>query len=427
MCHASSVQKAKEKGLVRAGDLRAVTDAALSLLRARLVHRRDDDIAGWHNTFEPGRIGTTGSALPLALLREQHAIAAATDRAVVQGLLAAQSTDGEAAGGWCILSVASCPTVEGTAPTLAVIARSSGVDVATAVQAGRRWLLRNQRADGGWGSTASDTPRTCLTSSALSTLASLDVPDRDALRGGMEWLKTHQSSDGSWPEIPGQSGTVVHTALAIRALLACGVPLSDACVVTGLAYIEKNWRAGESDEAHESYDATTGTGTYSRVALVHDVDAEVVLTLIEADPNGLRAPLWQAAAGWVEANRTGSWCEAIEPRPTLWTIVPRATAAARLADQLPAAHSVVVYRPHAVALASHGLRRAAFALFILAFRSIPVAWRIVAGALAGIVLIAGIVLVASDIWDAGDFWAAIPIPVAITLTVALATRSNDRP
>lgn len=90
------------------------------------------------------------------------------------------------------------------------------------------WVLRAQRADGGWGyGPRADGPSSVLpTSYALMTLECFESTPRlrNAIRRGHEWLVVRQRADGRFPLRPmpralWYSGDVYATAMAILALL----------------------------------------------------------------------------------------------------------------------------------------------------------------------------------------------------------------
>jgi hypothetical protein len=141
----------------------------------------------------------------------------------------------------------------------------------------------------------------------------------------------------------------VHTALAIRALLVTGQKSNEISISNGLAYISENWKPDPSNYQGEIYDVDVGAG-YNRIALTHDVDAELVLTLILADPYGLSTPLWDAVAGWVGSNHDGRWWERAGDPPSIWTIAPRARAALTLSTRLANTSSVVRWHQGTIAI-----------------------------------------------------------------------------
>ncbi len=375
-------------GRVTLSDIGLVAHDVVTFLKKEIVRTNDGDgrpVAGWHNTFAAGRIGTTGSAVPLQLLREEGSLSSQDEEAVSRRLRAAQVVDGDERGGWCLLSVSAAPTVEGTAPTLCAQARSSGPDALESVAMARAWLLNAQRPDGGWGPTLHDESRTCLTVSAILALTALDSPDRRALDNARAWLAATQTGEGAWGAAEGHPATVTHTALALRGLLSLGLPPTDGAVARGIDYLKRRWTPDATAYEHERYEATVGNA-YSRIALVHDIDAEVVLTLLEADPVGLTSKVWSAAAGWVELNRNRNWFRENGASPTVWTVVPRAHAALKLSRLTANAEAQVSYGDGAVAFCEP---RRSGALLALAGSSL---WsrRIQRGALAwvGIIVVA---------------------------------------
>jgi hypothetical protein len=401
------VTRDTQRNTLTADALRGVAGSTATLLHAKVVTK--GDIAGWHNNFAPDRIGSTGSALPLAFLRDQKQITPSLEKRVIAGLLRAQFKVGADRGGWAILSISGCPTVEGTAPTLGVLAQSSGFGVADAVALGRAWLLEAQNPDGGWGSNQAAPSRTSLTASAVSTLSSLDVPDAEALDRAISWFRTNQQATGAWAEAPGRDGTVVHTALALRALVSAGMAPDDRPIASGLSYIQQYWRPDSGAISVESYDCPVPEG-YNKVALQHDVDAQVVLTLLMVDPWGLSAPLWDTAAAWVKQNSQGKWWEHHGGEPTLWTIVPRATAASALARRLPSSSSTVRWRRGTVAVCISANRWPLVQLTASTFRFIPanLRWPAVFTTIGVSVLF--LVLWATPVWTTDQFFNSAIVP-----------------
>jgi lanosterol synthase len=128
------------------------------------------------------------------------------DRAVVRGvrfLRCQQRRDGSFAGFWGI------NFVYGTFHAVRGL-RAAGVTPSDpALLRAAEWLVRHQRADGGWG----EHFRGCLegryiehpesqavmTSWALLALLELVDPRSAAVERGVSWLRDRQASDGSWP------------------------------------------------------------------------------------------------------------------------------------------------------------------------------------------------------------------------------------
>ena len=419
---------------LRARDLRALSGAATRFLKERVVEDAATGTAGWHNNFALRRIGTTGSAVPLSYLRDQHALDSALDAAIVRGLVAAQRDSEEDRGGWCILSLSDRATVEGTAPTLAAVARSEGPGVAAAIQSGRDWLLGAQRADGGWGSTADDTSRTCLTASAALTLARLDSPPIGRLSRAANWLRSQQNSNGSWGEKPGSPPSVVHTALALRALTAIDGPEQLACT-KGLEFLTREWPGISGSTVTETYDASMSSPKsdqapsppkYNRVTLSHDVDAEVVLTLLSVDPLGSRVPYWAVVRRWVEKGANGRWPNPDDKSTTVWTVVQRANAAHELSLLIGPEDAEVRWNRSGIAVTTraHRTSLAALAIDSLGFRS---PWlRLSVFALSGVVAVMTLYLVLSAGWDASAIVAGVGLPAVISIIVAVGTgRKSD--
>ena len=405
-------------------ELHSIAGAAADFLKGKAVSDSERGIAGWHNNFAPGRIGTTGSALPLDFLRAQRAITPTLDTAVIKGLLAAQVRTGRDAGGWCILSLSDRATTEGTAPTLSVVAQSEAPGASEAVASGRAWLVATQRTDGGWGSTADDPARTCLTASAVMTLSNLDCPPREALSRAAQWLRSQQSNDGAWGAGPGASGTIVHTALGLRALAAIDGPQQPECI-KALNYLATNWRQSSEFVDSESYDASTvSKDTYNRVILTHDVDAEVILTLLEVDPLGSTVPFWRVVDRWVGDNKSGGWLDTKNRSTTVWTVVQRAKVAQKLGALLGPDTTRIEFNDLGFAMTSESHRRTLVSLALSSFRVRTRWFRPSVFVLAVITASLTIYLRATSFWDWPDAIAGALMPLTLTL---LATYGTERP
>lgn len=314
-------------------DIASIAGQVAGVLRQSVVRRQDlgGPIAGWHSRFAANRIGAPGAAVPMQFLREMRALDEQLEAEIVRGLLDAQLPD----GGWRILSVAASSSTEGTATVLRSLSGASGAGVAKSIGRATEWLTKHQSADGGWGSTNdhANLPRTALTAAAIHALACLDAPDREVIRKGVDWLTTSQNSDGSWGLLPGDRGTVVHTALALRGMAAAGHHRSPA-VSNALTFINRTWRPDASNVEQEAYDFHVGNA-YHRVTSVYDVDAEVVLALLEHGSLGTGTRLWDVVSAWVGQTRSGErWWEHPTTGATLWTLVPRGLAALRLGRRL---------------------------------------------------------------------------------------------
>ena len=162
-----------------------------------------------HCMTERSYVECTGSAIAaLADFRQAHAGAldAAISRAIDAGvrfLRAAQRADGGYAGFWGInFTYGAFHAIRGL--------RAAGVD-ASDPGLGRAadWLVRIQRADGGWGEHYSgclteryvEHPRgqAVMTSWALLALMEVLGPRAEPVERGVAWLVARQRADGSWP------------------------------------------------------------------------------------------------------------------------------------------------------------------------------------------------------------------------------------
>lgn len=326
---------AKATKVVRVADLLLLAAEAAEMLKNRVARREtaDGHLSGWHARFAPGRIGSPGSAIPLRFFREYGGLDRKTEKEVVKALVEAQYTEGKNAGGWHVLSVSGTPSVEGTAPTLEALSGTRGNGVGEAIKRGQSWLEQAQSADGGWGSTSGNPSRVYTTALSLLALGRLESPDPVVVDNAFSWLENTQQANGAWGPTPGEPGTPVHTAFAIRALIGAGAPMGHKAVADGMSYLRAHWSPDPKAIQHEAYDFHVGP-TYHRVTAVYDIDAEVVSAILAARPSGLDTALWDAVAAWVAFPGSGRrWWERDDDQLTVWTVVPRALAALRIARQ----------------------------------------------------------------------------------------------
>lgn len=315
-------------------DLRTVSEFlrdTVNFLNAKLS--RDSTqvppIAGWHNFFKPNRIGTTGSAFPLIFLHQmQVEFPYKTD--VLNGLLKAQ----DANGAWAILSLRDIFSVEGTVWPLLTFILAGDTSHAAVIQKATQWLLSNQQPSGGWGSTADSPPRILLTDITIETLACLSPSPRENIFRAITWLSNHQNKDGSWGCEPKSEGTVFHTAKTVNALIKAGIKQDDPRIQLATSFIVKHWQPDPNNFSQEMYDVYAEPN-YSRTIMEHDVDAEVVKTLLNVKPKGVNFKIFTAIKGFLTPYTKEGKLHPDGMEPSEWNIIPRATALKIFLDQMP--------------------------------------------------------------------------------------------
>jgi len=239
------------------GDHPALVKAADWLRREEIrvpgdwaVKRPDLEPSGWAFEFENDNYPDTDdtAVVALALARVRHPDAAGTDAALERSrrwLEGMQSRD----GGWGAFDadntrqlcrrlpfcdfgeVIDPPSADVTAHVLECLATLGGAD-REVVNAGRRWLLDAQEADGSWfGRWGAN--HVYGTGAALPALVAMGAHQYDRpVRRAVDWLVAHQNADGGWGEDlrsyrdlhwrgRGDS-TASQTAWALLALLAAG-------------------------------------------------------------------------------------------------------------------------------------------------------------------------------------------------------------
>ena len=285
-------------------------------------------IAGWHNFFRPGRIGTTGSAVPLLFLHQLN-VEYQYRQEVINKLLTSQFDE----GCWAILSLGDIPTVEGTVWPMRALAKLGDLQARQAVSRAENWLLSQQSGQGAWGSTAENSPRTLLTAISLGSLAVMAPPSATPIRRAIEWFSQHQRSNGAWGEEPGRDGTVFHTATVSLQLLELGIPGSDPRISKALSYLRDFWRPDKHNILQEIYDVHFDD-TYSRVIVEHDVDAAVIRLLLRIRPPWGMEMVVAAASDMITSYLSTNKLSPAAT-PSIWNIIPRATAFHELLQHFP--------------------------------------------------------------------------------------------
>jgi squalene-hopene/tetraprenyl-beta-curcumene cyclase len=139
-----------------------------------------------------------------------------------------------------------------------------GLGDSPAAQAGVRWLLKQQEADGSWFGRWG-VNHVYGTGAAVPGLIAAGVhPQSDSIRAAVAWLERHQNTDGGWGEDPRSyaeprwigrgASTASQTAWALLALHAAGE--NSPAVAGGVAWLARTQRPdGTWDEPQY-----TGTG-----------------------------------------------------------------------------------------------------------------------------------------------------------------------
>jgi squalene-hopene/tetraprenyl-beta-curcumene cyclase len=158
------------------------------------------------------------------------------------------------------------PSADVTAHALEMLAAVGRTD-SEAAQAGLRWLLGQQEADGSWFGRWGIN-HVYGTGAALPALLAMGLsPENPPIRKAVAWLRSHQNDDGGWGEDPRSyddpqwigrgDSTASQTSWALLALHAAGEQLEEsAAVERGVAWLLATQRPdGTWDEPQY-----TGTG-----------------------------------------------------------------------------------------------------------------------------------------------------------------------
>jgi hypothetical protein len=341
-------------------------------LRDNIVidRQRSPAWAGWHNLSREGRIGTTGTALPVLFLRAVGQPIPERD-AVLTALRESQTPDDEGAG-WTILSLSgSRPNVEGTTWPLRALSLAGDREDAQRVQEADLWLTSQQNEDGGWGSTKGSDSRLTLTTSAISALILGGVRNREALDAAQDWLvRTQRSGDGSWGPTHGESGTAHHTCLAIMSLLELGARRIDQALLVAREFVLDAWKPRPQTIQTEVYDAHDPhlPDHYRKVILEHDVDALVCQALLRLGQPGDITTVVGGAQRLLEIPYDALQVDQV----SLWNVLPRAFLAHELRELPMFGGGHVIARKGAAASVEGSKRRhGAGALAALALSELP--------------------------------------------------------
>jgi hypothetical protein len=378
--------------------------------------------AGWHNLFRAGRIGTTGTALPVLFFRAVGEQIPQRDE-VFAALRESQTPEGDGAG-WSILSLSSGPNVEGTTWPLRALSLAGDREDAERVREAYVWLTSQQNEDGGWGSRRGNDSRVTLTTSAISALLLGGAQNRDALNAARDWLlRTQRSGDGSWGPTNGESGTKHHTCLAIMSLLDLGVPLVDQSLLKAGEFVRDSWKPRPHAIQTEVYEAHLPE-QYQRVLLEHDIDALVCQALLRLGQPGDFTAVVDGAERLLDVPYDGLQVNDV----SLWNVLPRAFLAWEL-RRLPmfGAGHVIARRGAAASVDGPRRLKGAGALAALAMSELPVTRTVFKRVLLALAVIVVLVLVV--LWAVGELsftglLASVILPVVLALYAILTQRRD---
>lgn len=221
-----------------------------------------------------------------------------------------------AAGGWAWTDrPGGVPDADDTAGALLAMAQLG--ERGPALDAGARWLLALQNADGGWptfcrgwGHLPFDRSAPDLTAHVLRALHALDPdfrrPDfRRAKARGLRYLHDQIRPDGSWhplwfgsQRIHDRANPVIGTARVLRALAAIE-PHGD-CVRRGRRFLL------------ESQNADGGWGASAGIASTIEETALAVSALADVDPIGAPDAVDRGAVHLADSVESGAW---LRPAP----------------------------------------------------------------------------------------------------------------
>lgn len=307
------------------GDIRA---NAISIFKERLCSKTVNGfkVAGWHNYFKSGRIGTTGSALPLLFFSEIGEEIPQFEE-IIKGLQLSQyKSPPEKLGGWAILSINKWPIVEGTAWPVKALTKIPINFTRETIFLGEKWLIDNQNDDGGWGSDKRNLSRTLLTCLGISSISTITAPQWESVSNAIEWLNKSRRGDYGWGFNANSDSTVYHTALVANTMLDIGIKGNENIIIDSLKYLELNWNPFETNYLRETYDINTVNG-YTRIILDHDTNSEVVKLLLRTKPNWSFNQILNAIIGFAEYHENKGFKHPETNIESIWTIIPRAKIA----------------------------------------------------------------------------------------------------
>lgn len=310
---------------IRTSDLDRTKQRTGDLLERDCKNRGED--VGWHQFIGDERIGPTATAQALicySLLGMQHPDLDAIV-SYLRGAQWADPTEPLVDGGWTIGCVADRPVTDATAWTLLGLFAAGQSVRSRSVQAGIRWLVRNQNDDGGWASVRGLRSRTYHTAMAVRALALLGVRN-DAVQAGYEWLLRNRRSGSGWGQAPARSPTPEHTAQALIALRCCGMDRTASACRQAIQWLYQRWDSKamwEHDHSYEQYDVPLlqGGGPRRRVIFHHFPTAWTIFGLLRCGESILNPKIFEAFKWLLHTQQgDGSWfCSSVQ-RSTLWAV-----------------------------------------------------------------------------------------------------------
>lgn len=126
-----------------------------------------------------------------------------------------------------------------------------------------RWLLRRQRASGGWPWHPNGAPDSNDTAAAIQALRASGIRGA-AITRGLAYLRRHQRTDGGFELVRRRGSDVQSTAWAVQAYVAAGRPAPPAA----LRYLARMRRADGSYRYSARYAATPVWVTAQALAAV---------------------------------------------------------------------------------------------------------------------------------------------------------------
>jgi len=126
-----------------------------------------------------------------------------------------------------------------------------------------RWLLRQQRASGGWPWHPRGAPDSNDTAATIQALRAAGIRGR-AIARGLAYLRRHQARDGGFELARGRGSDVQSTAWAVQAFVAAGERPPPAA----MRYLARMRRPDGSYRYSQRYDATPVWVTAQALAAV---------------------------------------------------------------------------------------------------------------------------------------------------------------